>query len=151
MPNQRRYGAMPQRPAPAECQLLRAISAMTAYRATISTKAHAVACKPKNSGFQATFNTHARPNHKDWCFLSAADSVHAHAEVMNHVKPNITVVQAAPNTQPGGVHGALASPAYQSEDTPGPVAMLPMARPPKFRTPKIKKGTMREAMESKGV
>ena len=69
---------------------------------------------------------------------------------MNHVKPNMTVVQAAPKTQPGGVQGAFANPAYHSEETPGPVAMLPMARPPKLRTPKIKKGTMREAMEERG-
>lgn len=37
-------------------------------------------------------------------------------------------LQAKPNIQPGGVQGALGSPAYQSEATPGPVKYPPIAR-----------------------
>ena len=49
------------------------------------------------------------------------------------------VVQAAPKTQPGGVHGALLRLAYQSDETPGPVAKPPMANATKFRKRKIAK------------
>ena len=45
-------------------------------------------------------------------------------------------VQAAPNTQPGGVQGALFSSAYQSEETPEAVNTLPTPSAAKLSTPK---------------
>ena len=41
-------------------------------------------------------------------------------------KQIIMVVQAKPNTHPGGVHGALLKPVYHSEVTPGPVKRPPI-------------------------
>lgn len=52
------------------------------------------------------------------------------------------VVQANPNTQPGGVQGALAKLEYHSDDTPGSVYKLPRASPKKFSSKNPKKGLM---------
>jgi len=49
-------------------------------------------------------------------------------------KQTIIVVQAAPNTHPGGVQGALARFAYQSELTPAPVKKPPIAKAAKLIT-----------------
>lgn len=43
------------------------------------------------------------------------------------------LVQAAPKTQPGGVHGALFKPIYQSEVGPESINMVPIPNAPKFR------------------
>ena len=42
------------------------------------------------------------------------------------------VVQAAPKTQPGGVHGALDKFKYQSDIGPLSISQLPKANPPKL-------------------
>jgi hypothetical protein len=42
------------------------------------------------------------------------------------------VVQAAPNTQPGGVHGALFNERYHSETTPFSVKNPPITNAPKL-------------------
>ena len=54
----------------------------------------------------------------------------------------IMVVQANPNTKPGGVQGALAKLEYNSDDTPGSVYILPSARPKKLSNKNPKKGLM---------
>lgn len=46
------------------------------------------------------------------------------------------VVQAAPNTHPGGVQGALSRPRYQSPMTALEVNILPIANAPKLRNKK---------------
>ena len=43
------------------------------------------------------------------------------------------LVQAKPNTQPGGVQGALFNVLYQSEVTPSPVKYTPRYNPKKFK------------------
>jgi len=48
-------------------------------------------------------------------------------------KQSIIVIHAEPNTQPGGVHGALFNSAYQSELAPLPAKIPPSANAPKFR------------------
>ena len=52
-------------------------------------------------------------------------------------KQIMMVVQAAPKTHPGGVHGALFKLVYHSELTPEFVNRLPRYKPPKFITRKI--------------
>ena len=47
-------------------------------------------------------------------------------------KQIIIVVQAAPKTQPGGVHGALAKLRYQLDTGPLFMSALPRYRPPKL-------------------
>jgi hypothetical protein len=42
--------------------------------------------------------------------------------------------QATPNTHPGGVHGALFKPKYQSDVGPLFISQLPKAKPPKLIT-----------------
>ena len=54
-------------------------------------------------------------------------------------KQIIIVVQANPNTKPGGVQGALSIVEYQSDVTPGLVQSAPMAKPVKFRNKKPKR------------
>jgi hypothetical protein len=49
------------------------------------------------------------------------------------------VVHAAPNTQPGGVHGALFNSAYQVPVTSPPIRNPPIPRAAKFRRAKIKR------------
>lgn len=51
-------------------------------------------------------------------------------------KQIIMVVQAAPKTQPGGVHGALFSSVYQSDETPEVVVNPPIANAAKFSAKK---------------
>jgi|TARA_B110000093_G_scaffold142405_1_gene153476 hypothetical protein len=58
---------------------------------------------------------------------------------MKKVKQIITAVQAKPNTQPGGVHGAWFKLAYHSDETPGPVSKPPISNAPKLRIRKVKK------------
>jgi hypothetical protein len=41
-------------------------------------------------------------------------------------------VQAAPKTQPGGVHGALFNSKYQFDVGPLSISQLPRAKPPKL-------------------
>lgn len=53
-------------------------------------------------------------------------------------KQIMMVVQAAPNTHPGGVHGALLKSLYQKEVGPSFINQLPTANPPKLM---IKKRT----------
>ena len=48
------------------------------------------------------------------------------------------LVHAKPNTQPGGVHGALFNSAYQVDVTPLPVNSPPRAKAPKFIKRKMK-------------
>ena len=48
------------------------------------------------------------------------------------LKHSIIVDQAKPKNQPGGVHGALERPTYQSEGTPVLVKTTPIARAPKL-------------------
>jgi hypothetical protein len=50
------------------------------------------------------------------------------------LKQIIMVVQAKPNTHPGGVHGAFARFEYQSDGTPSPVKNPPIDKAAKFRT-----------------
>tara|TARA_B110000037_G_scaffold145353_1_gene164318 strand:+ start:331 stop:528 length:198 start_codon:yes stop_codon:yes gene_type:complete len=47
------------------------------------------------------------------------------------------LVHANPNTQPGGVQGALINSVYQSDETPFPVNRPPKAKAPKLRMKKI--------------
>jgi hypothetical protein len=49
----------------------------------------------------------------------------------------ITVVQANPNTQPGGVHGAFTNLLYQSDCTPSEVNSPPKASAEKLIVKKI--------------
>ena len=60
-----------------------------------------------------------------------------HKIAINSEKQIIIVDQAAPNTQPGGVQGALFNLIYQSEGTPFAVKSPPTANAPKFNTKKI--------------
>ena len=53
------------------------------------------------------------------------------------LKQIMMLVHAAPNTQPGGVHGALLKLAYQSEGTPLPVNIPPIARAAKLSAKKM--------------
>ncbi len=46
-------------------------------------------------------------------------------------------VQAAPNTHPGGVHGALFTDWYQSDEDPSPIRNPPIASAPKLMIRKI--------------
>ena len=55
-----------------------------------------------------------------------------HKSARKMLKHTIIVVQATPNTQPGGVQGALFNFRYHSEDGPSPISQLPNARPPKL-------------------
>lgn len=47
------------------------------------------------------------------------------------------VVQAAPKTQPGGVHGALSNERYHSETTPFSVKIPPITNAPKLTAKKM--------------
>ena len=49
----------------------------------------------------------------------------------------MTDVQAAPNTHPGGVHGALFNEIYHSEVAPSFINKFPKKRAPKFRSKNI--------------
>tara|TARA_B110000046_G_scaffold149692_1_gene157904 strand:- start:4943 stop:5149 length:207 start_codon:yes stop_codon:yes gene_type:complete len=49
------------------------------------------------------------------------------------VKQIIIIVHTNPNTQPGGVQGALFNKTYQLDETPLPVNSPPKAKAPKFR------------------
>lgn len=49
------------------------------------------------------------------------------------------VLQATPNTQPEGVHGALFKPKYQSDVGPLFINQLPSAKPPKLMAKKSMK------------
>ena len=49
----------------------------------------------------------------------------------------MTDVQAAPNTHPGGVHGALFNEIYHSEVAPLFISMFPNTRAPKFSSKNI--------------
>ena len=50
-----------------------------------------------------------------------------HTNAIYMAKQTMMVAQAAPKTQPGGVHGALFKSAYQSEFTPFDVNKTPQA------------------------
>ncbi len=105
--------------------------ATTTVSRVMMRRAAVVYCTAKNTGFQATFKTH------DTAY-NPAILFHSEEELMSLAKKMekqiIMVVHAAPNTQPGGVHGALFNEAYQSEPTPSPVKDAPIASPPKFNT-----------------
>lgn len=47
------------------------------------------------------------------------------------------VVQATPNAQPGGVHGALFKLLYHSDVAPEPINLEPIPKAMKLRNPKI--------------
>jgi hypothetical protein len=47
------------------------------------------------------------------------------------------LVQAAPKTQPGGVHGALLIVAYHADDGPSPIKKPPIAKALKLMTRNI--------------
>ena len=55
---------------------------------------------------------------------------------MKNEKQIMIVVQAAPKTQPGGVHGALFKPLYQSPWTASPVTNPPKPSAAKFNAKK---------------
>jgi hypothetical protein len=73
--------------------------------------------------------TVSQPSQRDRDFRESALDKTAWQNILN---PTITTVHATPNTQPGGVHGALGRAAYQSDWTPGPVNHPPIASPPKL-------------------
>jgi|TARA_Y100000385_G_C13107646_1_gene649350 hypothetical protein len=55
---------------------------------------------------------------------------------MNKLKQSIINVHDAPNTQPGGVHGALFKLEYHALLGPSPIRKPPKARAPKFSSRK---------------
>ena len=65
------------------------------------------------------------------------------SEAMYKEKQTIINVQANPNTQPGGVHGAFCNEEYHSLCTPDDVNSPPKAKAAKFS---IKKRKMRKIM-----
>ena len=69
--------------------------------------------------------------------MSFVSSLLCNNEAIYTEKQIMIIVHAAPNTHPGGVHGALLSSPYHSDRTPFFVEMLPIASAPKFKIKKI--------------
>lgn len=68
------------------------------------------------------------------------NSLSLFSQILDIAIPNVIamVVQAAPNTHPGGVHGAFRMLLYQSDVTPSFVHNPPIAKPIKFSIMNIK-------------
>ena len=88
----------------------------------------------KNNGFHEIFRSHVSAI--IWLYFEFLSEY----KFANKIeKQTIIKVQENPKTQPDGVQGALVTPSYHEELTPGSVHKAPMASPVKFRRRNPKK------------